>query len=161
MPDRNTLRPAEVISGKEGDVYVKINGNRYHYMHLVDIEAILEYSKGDVPILGRLMDGHKINGAKGTYKGKVYYRFSEEREVAEAFKNGGPAPLMEIEITNLDQSTMAGVQRAVLKDCMPDSVVLAKLAAGDEFLEEDFEGTFDDFEIPDKFDSNYDGYLEA
>lgn len=158
---RNLLRPVEVISGKEGDVYVKIGANRYHYMHLKEIEATVEYQKGEVPMLGRKMTGHKINGMSGSYKGSGYYRFSEERKLAEAYKNGAAAPIWEIEITNVDQSTTAGVQRVVLKDCMPDSTVLGKANAEDEFLEEDFEGTFDDFEIVESFSSSMDGYIES
>lgn len=158
---RNILRPVEVISGKEGDVYVKIGANRYHYMHMTEIEATLEYQKGEVPMLGRKMTGHKINGMNGSYKGKGYYRFSEERKLAEAYKNGEAAPIWEIEITNVDQSTSAGVQRVVLKDCMPDSTVIGKANASEEFLEEDFEGTFDDFEIVESFSSSMDGYIES
>ena len=156
----NTLKPIEVISGKEGDVYVKIGSSRYHYMHITEIEATIEYEKGEVPILGRKMTGHKINGMNGQYKGKGYYRFTEERKLAEAYKNGGDAPIFEIEITNVDESTTAGIQRAVLKECMPDSLVLAKTNASEAFLEEDIEGTFDDFEIVDSF-GTVDGYIES
>lgn len=162
MSDKlNPMRPGEVISGKAGDIYVRIGGNRYHYMHITEIEAVLEYEKGEVPMLGRIMTGHKINGIKGSYKGKGYYRFSEERLAAEAYKNGAGAPIFEIEITNIDESTLAGVQRVVLKDCMPDSVVLAKSEATTEFLEEDIEGTFDDFEIADAFSDEMEGYIES
>lgn len=161
MADNNILRPCEVISGKEGDVYVKIGDSRYHYMHITEIEATIEYEKGEVPMLGRKMTGHKINGMSGEYKGKGYYRFTEERKLAETYKNGSGAPIFEIEITNVDESTTAGVQRVVLKDCMPDSLVLAKANAGEEFLEEDIEGTFDDFEIVESFSSSMDGYLES
>lgn len=157
----NKMRPCEVISGKEGDVYIKFDGNRYHYMQIIDIEALINYDKGEVNMVGRTMTGHKINGMSGTYKGKGYYRFSEERKLAEHYKNGGSAPLFDIEITNVDESTTAGIQRVVLKDCMPDSQVLAKLDAASQFIEEDIEGTFDDFEIPDTFDSSMDGYLES
>ena len=158
----NTLRPAEVISGKTGEVYLSLNGNRYHCMHVTEIEATIEYEKGEVKMLGRKMTGHKINGMTGSYKGKGYYRFSELRQAAEAYKNGeAGAPIYEIEITNVDESTTAGIQRAILKDCMPDSDVLAKVDAGSEFLEEDIEGTFDDFEIPDSFSSDMDGYIES
>ncbi len=159
--EQNPMRPNEAISGKAGDIYVKIGNNRYHYMHVTEIEATIEYEKGEVPMLGRTMTGHKINGAKGSYKGKGYYRFSEERAAAEAYKNGEGAPIFEIEITNVDKSTIAGTQRAILKDCMPDSVVLAKADANSEFLEEDIEGTFDDFDIPDKFSSDLEGYVES
>lgn len=158
----NTLRPAEVISGKTGEVYLSLNGSRYHLMHVTEIEATIEYEKGEVKMLGRKMTGHKINGMNGSYKGKGYYRFSELRKAAEDYKNGtAGSPIYEIEITNVDESTSAGVQRAILKDCMPDSDVLAKVDAGSEFLEEDIEGTFDDFEIPDSFSSDMDGYIES
>ena len=47
--ERNPMRPSEAISGKAGDIYVKIGNNRYHYMHVTEIEATIEYEKGEVP----------------------------------------------------------------------------------------------------------------
>ena len=158
----NTLTPSKVIAGKSGDVYMTIIGEngvrtRYHCMHITEIEATIEYEKGDVPMLGRRMTGHKINGMSGAYKGKGYYRFSEIRKADEAYKNGGSAPIYEIEIANEEDGTDAGIQKVVLKECMPDSNVLAKADTGSEFLEEDIEGTFDDFVIDSTF-QQIDGY---
>lgn len=157
----NVMRPAEVFSGKSAEVYLALNDVRYHCMHITEIEATIEYEKGDVPMLGRRMTGHKINGISGSFKGKGYYRFSELREAAEAYKNGSPAPIYEIEISNTEDGTTAGTQRVVLKDCMPDSQILAKADAGSEFLEEDIEGTFDEFEIVESFNSDMEGYIES
>ncbi len=157
----NTMRPIEVFSGKSGDVFMSLNGKRYHLMHLTEIEATIEYEKGDVPMLGKRMTGHKINGMNGSYKGKGYYRFSELKLAAEAYKDGGGAPFYDIEITNMEEGTGAGTQRVVLIDCMPDSEVLAKVDAGSEFLEEDIEGTFDDFSIDETFSSDMPGYIES
>ena len=139
----NTMRPIEVFSGKSGDVFMSLNGKRYHLMHLTEIEATVEYEKGDVPMLGKRMTGHKINGMNGAYK------------------DGGGAPVYDIEITNVEEGTGAGTQRVVLIDCMPDSEVLAKVDAGSEFLEEDIEGTFDDFSIDETFSSDMPGYIES
>lgn len=157
----NTMRPIEVFSGKSGDVFMSLDGRRYHLMHLTEIEATVEYEKGDVPMLGKRMTGHKINGMNGAYKGKGYYRFSELKLAAEAYKDGGGAPVYDIEITNVEEGTSAGTQRVVLIDCMPDSEVLAKVDAGSEFLEEDIEGTFDDFSIDETFSSDMPGYIES
>lgn len=156
----NKMRPSEVISGKTGDLYVKVKDTRYHCFHFKEIEHNLEYHKGVVAMLGRQMDGHKINGMEGKYKGKGYYRFSELRKLAEDYKNGGPAPIYEMEVINEDPSTSAGVQRILLKDCMPDSDILAKLNVDEDFLEEDLEGTFDDFEILEMFNGDMDGRIE-
>ena len=161
MTITNNMRPNEVLAGKSGDVYALLNGTRYHLMHVTEIEATIEYEKGDVPMLGRRMTGHKINGANGSYKGKGYYRFSEFRLAAEEYANGGAAPVYEIEIVNEEKGVGAGRQRVVLKDCMPDSDILAKADASSEFLEEDIEGTFDAFSIEEAFDSSMDGYVES
>lgn len=161
MATTNTMRPIEVFAGKSGDVYLSLGGHRYHCMHLTEVEATVEYEKGDVPMLGKRMTGHKINGMKGSYKGKGYYRFSELKLAAEAYKNGEGAPVYDIEIINEEKGTSAGSQKVVLIDCMPDSEVLAKVDAGSEFLEEDIEGTFDDFKISESFKSDLPGYKES
>lgn len=155
----NTMKPVEVLSGKSGEVYLTLGGNRYNCMHLTEIEATIEYEKGDVPMLGKRMTGHKINGMNGAFKGKGYYRFSELKLAAEAYKNGGGAPVYEIKIINSEEGTSAGTQTVILKECTPDSEVLAKVDAGSEFLEEDIEGTFDDFSIDSAFSSSLSGYV--
>ena len=57
----------------------------------------------------------------------------------------------DIAITNYDPNSAAGAQTVVLKDCSIDGGILAKFDVDGEFLEEDMDFTFEDFEMPEKF----------
>lgn len=145
------MKAAEAISAKEGEVYMTLSGKRFHCIHMTEIEATLDIKKGEVNRLNAKMTGHKMVGMTGKYKGKQYIIESEMRKALKIWKDGGVAPVTEIEMINADASSSSGSQTVVLKDCMSDSYVLSKLDANGEFLEEDVEGTFDDWEIPEGF----------
>ena len=54
-------------------------------------------------------------------------------------------------MTNEDQSTSLGRQTIILKNCLAKGGILAKYDAGAEILDEEIEGTFDDWEMPETF----------
>ena len=61
-------------------------------------------------------------------------------------------------ITNDDPTSNAGRQTMIFYDCNTDGGVLAKFDADGEYLDEDIEGTFEDFSMPESF-ANLDGFL--
>lgn len=151
MANAIRMRAADAVSAKEGEVYVTLNGQRYNWMHITEIEATIEVKKGELNTLGSKMTGHKATNLTGKFKGKAFYVESEMRQAWLDFKNGGGAPVFEMHITNEDPTSPTGRQTAILKDCLSDSFTLAKLDAGGETLDEDIEGTFDDWELPETF----------
>lgn len=67
------------------------------------------------------------------------------------YKNTGVDTYFEIQITNEDPQTELGRQTLVLKQCNLDGGMLTKFDADGEYLEEDIDGTFEDFTMPEKF----------
>ena len=63
-----------------------------------------------------------------------------------------------IQITNEDPTSSVGRQTVILKDCNLDGGILAKFDADAEYLDEDADFTFEDFEIPEVF-GNMSGML--
>jgi hypothetical protein len=57
----------------------------------------------------------------------------------------------EIQITNNDPESSAGRQTIVFMDCNTDGGILAKFDADGEYLDEEIEGTFEDFKMPESF----------
>ena len=57
----------------------------------------------------------------------------------------------DIQITNEDPTTSVGRQTIILKDCNLDGGILAKFDADAEYLDEDVDFTFEDVEMPEKF----------
>ena len=56
-----------------------------------------------------------------------------------------------MQITNEDPTSEAGRQSVILKDCNLNGGVLAKFDANADYLDEEFELTFEDWEMPEKF----------
>ncbi len=73
------------------------------------------------------------------------------RELMERFKKTGEDVYFDIQVTNEDPTSSVGRQTVILKDCNIDGGVLAKFDADGEYLDEDIDFTFEDFEIPEKF----------
>lgn len=152
--NRNKLSPRDIVSGKEGDIYVTINGDRYHWAHCTEMEATVDVKNDEVSLLRNSITQHKDGDLTGKFKGKCYYISSEIRSAFTKYKNGvQAAPDIEIQIINEDPASATGRQIVLLKGCKMDSFVLGKIDGGAANLDEDIEGTFDDWEIPETFNT--------
>lgn len=146
-----TMRGRDAVSAKLAECYVTINGRRYNFMQMIDFEATFEKEKTEVPILGRTGKGNKGAGWKGTFTGTAHYNQSIIRQLMIEYKNTGEDTYFEIQITNEDPTSAVGRQTIVLMDCNFDNGTLAKFDADGEYLDEDIEGTFEDFAMPEAF----------
>lgn len=156
-----TMRAKDTLSAKKAECYVTIGGNRYNMMTIINLEAKFTKNKTRVPILGKSGDGNKSIGWNGTFTGTKHYNDSIMRRLALEYKNSGEDAYFEIQITNEDPTSSAGRQTITLIDCNLDEMILAKFDANsNEYLSEDFSGTFEDFEMPESF-SLLDGMLAS
>lgn len=146
-----TMNAKDAIRGSAAECFVTINGNRYNFMQAIDLEAKFEKTKSEVPILGKTGKGNKTTGWKGTGSATFHYNTSLFRELLYHFKETGEDVYFDIQVTNEDATSAVGRQTVILKDCNVDGGVLAKFNSDDEYLDEDMDFTFEDFEIPEKF----------
>jgi len=151
MLNNAKMKAKDTISAKLAEAYVTINGNRYNFMQLIDFEGRLDKNKTEVAILGRIMQGNKTVGLSGTFTATAHYNSSIFRQAMLDYKNTGVDPYFEIQVTNEDPSSDAGRQTIVFYDCNTDGGVLAKFDADGETLDEEIEGTFEDFKMPESF----------
>ena len=146
-----TMNAKDSVSAKLAECYVTIENNRYNFMQAINLEANFEKTKSEVPILGKTGSGNKSTGWKGTGSATMHYNSSIMRELMERFKKTGEDDYFDIQVTNEDPTSSVGRQTVILKDCNIDGGVLAKFDADGEYLDEDIDFTFEDFEIPEKF----------
>ena len=147
-----TMKAKDSISAKLAECFVTVGSNRYNFMQAINLEANFEKTKSEVPILGKTGRGHKSTGWNGTGSATFHYNTSIFRQMMEDFKNTGNDIYFDIQITNDDPTSAAGRQTVVLVGCNIDGGVLAKFDAdNDDYLDEDMDFTFEDFEIPEKF----------
>lgn len=152
------MRGRDTVSAALAECFITINGNRYNFMQMINFKAEIEKTKTEVPILGKTGKGNKATGWKGTFEGTMHYNQSVMRELLYNFKETGEDVYFDIQITNEDPTSAVGRQTVILKECNLDGGVLTAFDADAEYLEEDISGTFDNFEIPERF-SVLDGML--
>lgn len=151
MSKAQIMHAKDAISGSLAECYITIEGNRYNFMQLISFEAEMEKNKTEVPILGKTGKGNKASGWTGTFSGTAHYNQSIMRKLLLRYKQTGEDVYFEIQVTNEDPTSTVGRQTVILKECNLDGGILAKFDADADYLDEDVEGTFDDFEIPETF----------
>lgn len=145
------MKGKDAISAKLAECFVTIEGNRYNFMQAINLEATMEKTKTEVPILGKTGTGNKASGWKGTGSATFRYNTSIFRELLCRYKDTGEDIYFDIQITNEDETSAVGRQTIILKDCNMDSGILAKFDAEGEYIDEEMEFTFEDWEMPEKF----------
>jgi hypothetical protein len=145
------MRGMDAISSSLAECYATINGTRYNLMQAINLEASMEKSKTEIPILGKTGKGNKATGWTGSGSATFHFNTSVFRKFMKEYKDTGVDFYFDIQVTNEDPSSSIGRQTVILKDCNLDSIVLTKFDADGEYLEEDFDFTFDDWEIPEEF----------
>lgn len=146
-----TMSARDAVSGSMAECYATIEGKRYNFMQMINFKSEINKTKTKVPILGKTGKGNKATGWEGTFEGTAHYNQSVMRELLLKYKETGQDVYFDIQVTNEDPTSQIGRQTVIHKDCNLDGGVLARFDADAEYLDEDISGTFDDFEMPEKF----------
>ncbi|WNY26190.1 phage tail tube protein [Methanolapillus millepedarum] len=146
-----TMKSEDAISGSLGKCYIVLDGNRYDCINLIKIEAKSEKKKVEVPILGKPGKGNKAAGWNGTGSLSFHYNSSMFREQVHEYIKTGKDFYFDIEVLNEDPTSSVGRQYAILKNCNLDNATLALIDSTAEYLEDPYDFTFDDYELPEKF----------
>lgn len=145
------MEARDAISGSLAECFITIEGNRYNFMQAINLEASIEKTKTEVPILGKTGKGNKATGWSGSGSATFHYNTSIFRELLYRYAKTGQDFYFDIQVTNEDPTASIGRQTVILKNCNIDGGLLAKFDADADYIEEDFDFTFEDFEIPEKF----------
>ena len=71
--------------------------------------------------------------------------------MADKYQKTGILPYFEIQVSNEDPVSKAGRQTIIHRGCLCDSFTLAKFASGEDILDEELSGTFESWDMPEKF----------
>ena len=145
------MNAKDAVASSLAECCVTIEDNRYNFMQAIDLEANIKKTKTEVPILGKTGRGNKSTGWKGSGKATFHYNTSIFRKLLQKYKDSGEDIYFDIQVTNEDPTSSVGRQTVILKDCNLDGGVITKFDADSEYLEEELEFTFEDFEIPEVF----------
>ena len=148
---RSVMHAKDTVSASLAECYVTIEDKRYNLMQAINLEANFEKNKTEVPILGKTGKGNKATSWTGTGSATFHYNTSVFRMLMYRYKETGQDVYFDIQVTNEDPTSSVGRQTVILKDCNVDGGILAKFGADAEYLDEDMDFTFEDFEIPEQF----------
>lgn len=141
----------DAVTASLAECYATIDGVRYNLMQAINVEARMEKTKTEVPILGKTGKGNKSVGWKGSGSATFHYNTSVFRKAMKAYKDNAVDFYFDMQITNEDPTSAVGRQTIVLRDCNLDSIILAKFDADGEYLDEDLDFTFESWEMPEEF----------
>ncbi len=148
-----TMLAKDTIAGNRGECYVIIDGRRINFMSAIKVEATVEKTKVEVPILGQKMKGNKTINLKGTGSATFHYNTSVFRKAMKHFKDTGEDLYFDMIIINEDPGSAAGRQTTTLKGCNLNKVIVAKVDANDDkYLDEDIDFTFENWDLVEEFE---------
>lgn len=145
------MRLEDTISGAEGKATIKINGNQEEAFYIRTAEATFDLNKMEGKTLGKRGTQHKVTGWNGGISLNIYYVTSVFAKWAENYKNTGRVDRIDLTFENNDPASTIGRQTAVFYGFIPDSVTIAKLDIDADALDQDLNGTYEDFAILDQF----------
>lgn len=151
MPNNAVMRGKDTVSASLAECYAVLDGTRYNLMQAINLEATMEKTKTEVPILGKTGKGNKASGWTGTGSATFHFNTSIFRKFMKRYKDSGEDFYFDVQVTNEDPTSAVGSQTIILKDCNLDSIILAKFDADGEYLDEDMDFTFEDWEMPEEF----------
>lgn len=142
-----TMHAKDVVSAKLASCYVTANGERSLLLQALNLKATVEKEKAEVAILGRMMKGHKMTSMNGTGSLAIYQNTALFTNMLKQAKANGADVYFDMMVVNEDPTSAAGTQIVTLKDCNIDGGDIASFDADGEWLEQEIEFTFEDFEI--------------
>lgn len=145
------MHPKDSVFAALAECFVTIDDVRYNFMQAINLEAHFEKNKTEVPILGKTGKGNKATGWKGTGSAKFHYASSIFRELMARYKDTGEDVYFDIQVTNEDETSAVGRQTVILKDCNVNGGILTKFDADADYLDEELDFTFEDFDMPETF----------
>jgi len=151
MLENPVMNAKDAVYGSLAMCFITIGGRRFNFMTLTKFESKWDVNVTDVPVLGKVGMGHKAAGGKGTWTGAAHYNQSHFRAIADEYQKTGVMPYFEIQVTNEDPTSAVGRQTVIHYDCLCSSFILAKFEAGEQILSEDLSGTFERWDLPEKF----------
>lgn len=149
--NRKTLEKSRVIGGTEAECFVTIDGKRRQFASMHQFKAEVKVNIKEIPILGRRNVAHKAGKMTGSFSGKALYNNSVLRDMIHKYQETGVMPDITIQTTNEDETSTAGRQTVILRECLFEGMVITQFDENAEFLEEDVKGVFGTFDMPEKF----------
>lgn len=159
MMATNYTRLSDTISSKEGKAYITIDGKNRELFEISQLTASLKLKIQSRQLLGHRMVQHKVIGAEGSGKMKMYFMNSQLLQLAKNYIQEGGVSNIKLHVINEDGQSTVGRQEVMLLHVMLNNIPITTLDDdSDDPVTIETEFTFDDIEVLEKF-KEPDNYL--
>lgn len=141
------LLERDAVNGKEGRAVCTINGTQVELFGLKNLKIDYSLDSSDFKVVGTRLVQKKTTGIQLTGSMTIVYGTPEFKQMIKEYMVSGRVPYFTLQVTNDDPATTIGVQTVVLYNCRINSGNIAQLDADSDFLTEDVQFDFTQFEI--------------
>lgn len=132
------FNPKDAVSAKLGKVYPIIDGTRYLWLNVKNINCKVSISSDDVPRLGTLVTGSRVTGLAYSGTMTIYKVDAVVDDMIQQMADTGVVPYFDIQTVNEDETAGNGRDVKLIKDCHIDGEIdIAKLDGEGSFLEQE------------------------
>jgi hypothetical protein len=149
----NTLRAQDTISGALGSCFITMymdregkktdTKQRYRFGQVSKLDADIELTKASFIPLGQTEEVNKITGSKG--KGSATFKFDTAMflKMYNYFRETGQEMFFDMQVNNEDKASTAKSQTVTLKNCLLDTIPIARLDTSAATLEANISFTYE------------------
>jgi len=142
-----TMHARDTVLAKMASCYITVDGERSLLLQALNLTVTVEKEKVEVPILGRMMKGHKVVNMTGTGSLTIYHNTGLFTNMVKQVQDGGQDVYFDMMVVNDDPTSAAGSQIMTLKDVNIDGCDILSFDADGELLEQSIDFTFESFEV--------------
>lgn len=133
------LLAKDTVNGAEGKIFVTINSVQTEVAGMKNIRTNAEIQSDDMRVIGTRTIQDKLNGAKLTGTGNIYYGSNLFTDMVLDYINTGIMTEFDISITNNDPTTSVGSQVIAYYGChLTGTIPLSILNDEEAMLKYDF-----------------------
>jgi len=146
------LLAKDAISGKEGMLWVTVDGQVKECAEVRNITVTMDKNKAEFRALGERGTQHKATGYSGTGSLTVYAVTSYWNKMLIDYANNGVDVYFNLILKNEDPNSAIGAQRIQVNNVNLDGGDLAKLDVDADFLDQSFNFTWTGIKLLKEFD---------
>ncbi len=139
------LLAKDTVNGAEGKIFITIDGKNIEVACMKNITTNAEIQADDMRVIGTRKIQSKLNGAKLTGTGNIYYGSNLFTDMVLSYINTGIMQQFDIQITNSDPATSIGSQVMAYYGCtLTGTIPISILNDEEAMLNYDFNFTYTD-----------------
>ena len=145
------LLERDSLNGKEGRVFLTINGENREMFGIKNLETNAEFQESDFKVVGTRLVQKKTTGVQLTGSMTIYYGTPFFLKILQEYLKTGKLPYFTMQVTNEDNTRTVGKQTVVFYNVKLQKLPISKLDADTDALTMDVGFSYTNIEVLDYF----------